>query len=532
MNRKTLLLPALAGLLAPLVVACGNDSAGGENGGTIVVGTTDRIEATAKAPAPLDPAAVYDVGTWNIFRNTFQTLLRLPRAGTQPEPEAAQECGFADQRSTQYRCTLREGLTFSNGHELTAEDVVFSVNRMVGIADPGGPASLLSNLDRIEAPSGDEVVFHLKKPDATFPHKLATPAAAILDSEVYPADKLHKEYSVTGSGPYVLESFDAEGGRVVLARNKSYKGDLELRNGRVEVRFFDDSKAMEKAMRDGGIDVMNRSLSPEQIDRLGSDKGDGIDVVEMSGQEIRYLVFATDDPVVGRRAVRQAIAQTVDRGELVRDVYARTAEPLYSIVPSGLTGHHNSFFNVYGGPDVKEARATLERADVDIPVEVELTYTTDHYGPATAEEFKALAGQLNDSGLFRATVKGVPWKTYRPASTEQEYAVYGMGWFPDFPDPDNFVAPFFAEDNFLNSPYENNEIREQLIPRTRVEEQRDEAVDDFVRVQDIVAKEVPVLPLWQGKQYVAARDGVTGVEWALNSSSVLQLWELGRSVQD
>ncbi|MDG9705643.1 ABC transporter substrate-binding protein [Streptomyces sp. DH37] len=531
MNRKTLVLPAIAGLLAPLLVACGNDSAGGKNGGTIVVGTTDRIEATAEAPAPLDPAAVYDVSTWNVFRNTFQTLLRLPRAGTQPEAEAAEECGFTDQRSAQYRCTLREGLTFSNGHDLTAEDVVFSVNRMLDINDPGGPASLLSNLDRVEAPSGNEVVFHLRKPDATFPYKLATPAAAIVDSEVYPADKVHEGYGLVGSGPYVLESFDAGGGRAVLARNDAYKGDLELRNGRVELRFFDDSQAMEKALRDGDIDVMNRSLSPEQIDRLGSDKGDGIDVVEMSGQEIRYLVFATDDPVAGRKAVRQAIAQTVDRGELVRDVYARTAEPLYSIVPSGLTGHHNSFFNVYGEPDVKAARAVLERAGVETPVSLELTYTTDHYGPATAEEFEVLAKQLNGSGLFRATVKGVPWKTYRPASAKQQYAVYGMGWFPDFPDPDNFVAPFFAEDNFLGSPYENNEIREQLIPRTRVKEQRDTAVEDFVRVQDIVAKEVPVLPLWQGKQYVAARDGVTGVEWALNSSSVLQLWELGRSVQ-
>ncbi|HZG05474.1 MAG TPA: ABC transporter substrate-binding protein [Streptomyces sp.] len=531
MNRKMLVLPAVVGLLAPALVACGNDTGSG-NSGTIVVGTTDRIEASAEAPAPLDPAAAYDVSTWNVFRNTFQTLLRLPRAGTQPEEEAAEECGFTDQRSEQYRCTLRDGLTFSNGHKLTSEDVTFSIERMLGINDPSGPASLLANLDRVEAPSEREVVFHLKKPDATFPYKLATPAAAIVDSEAYPADKLREGYEITGSGPYVLESFDAEDGRAVLVRNEKYRGGLELRNDRVELQFFEDSGAMEQALRDGDIDVMNRSMSPEQIERLDSDQKDGIELVEMSGQEIRYLVFTTDDPVVGRKAVRQAIAQTVDRSELVRDVYARTAEPLYSIVPSGLTGHHNSFFNTYGEPDVKAARETLERAGVDTPVKLQLTYTTDHYGPATAKEFKVLAKQLNDSGLFEATVKGVPWKTYRSASMKQQYGVYGMGWFPDFPDADNFIAPFFTEDNFLGSPYENNEIRNQLIPRTRVKEERDAAVDDFVRAQDIVAEEVPVLPLWQGKQYVAAREGVSGVEWALNSSSVLQLWELGRGVQN
>ncbi|GAA2438070.1 ABC transporter substrate-binding protein [Streptomyces macrosporus] len=530
MNRKLLVLPAVVGLLAPGLVACGDES-GSENSGTIVVGTTDRIEATAETPAPLDPAAVYDVTTWNVFRNTFQTLMRLPRAGTQPEEEAAQKCGFTDQRSEQYRCTLREGLTFSNGHDLTAEDVVFSVKRMLGIAAPGGPASLLDTLDRVEAPSEHEVVFHLKQPDATFPHKLATPAAAIVDSEVYRADKVREGYEIAGSGPYVLESFDTESGRVVLARNERYQGNLEVKNDRVELRFFDDSEAMEKAMADGDIDVMNRSLSPEQIERLSVQEGDGIEVFEMSGQEIRYLVFATDGKTVGRKAVRQAIARIVDRGELVRDVYDRTAEPLYSIVPSGLTGHHNSFFNSYGEPDVEAARETLESAGVDTPVRIRLTYTTDHYGPATAEEFKTLAKQLNDSGLFEATVEGVPWKTYLPAARKQQYEVYGMGWFPDFPDPDNFIAPFFGKDNFLGSRYANNEIRSRLIPRTRVKEERDAAVDDFVRAQDIVADEVPVLPLWQGKQYVAAREGVTGVEWALNSSSVLQLWELGRGVQ-
>ncbi len=45
-----------------------------------------------------------------------------------------------------------------------------------------------------------------------------------------------------------------------------------------------------------------------------------------------------------------------------------------------------------------------------------------------------------------------------------------------------------------------------------------------------MADDVPVLPLWQGNQYIAARDGITGAEWALNSSSTLQLWELGRGV--
>lgn len=111
-----------------------------------------------------------------------------------------------------------------------------------------------------------------------------------------------------------------------------------------------------------------------------------------------------------------------------------------------------------------------------------------------------------------------------------KYQVYAFGWLPDFPDADNFIAPFLEKKNVLNSPYNSKEISDELIPQTRSEPNRANASKSFARAQDIVADEVPLLPLWQDKQYVAARDDITGVQFALNSSSLLQLWELGRGV--
>ena len=94
MNRKTLVLPVMVGMLAPFLAACGgSDAAEGKD--PIVVGTTDQFAAVAEAPAPFDPAQSYDAASWNILRNTFQTLMRLPRSGGDPVPEAATRCGFA-----------------------------------------------------------------------------------------------------------------------------------------------------------------------------------------------------------------------------------------------------------------------------------------------------------------------------------------------------------------------------------------------------------------------------------------------------
>lgn len=533
MNRKTLVLPAVVGLLAPVLAACGGSDSGDKDGEAIVVGTTDRFSASSEVPAPLDPAYSYDAGSWNMLRQTVQTLMRTPRGGGEPEPEAAQECGFTDAGNERYSCTLRKDMKFSNGDELTADDVKFSIERVLGLKSDSGSVGLLSNIDTIETQGDREVIFHLTSPDATFPQKLATPTAGIVDREIYDREKLRKGFQVDGSGPYTVET-EVKNNQLVKAvftANPEYKGSLKPKNDKVELHSFTDVNAMGKALESGKVDMMTRTMSPQQIKKYQGDQVENIKLVEMPGLEIRYLGFDTDAPAVREKAVRQAMAQLIDRGELTSTVYGTTAEPLYSLVPTTVTGHTNSFFNRYGEKSsLSKARALLEDAGINTPVKLTLNYTTDHYGSATEREFEEISRQLNESGLFETTTKGTKWDSYRPAELKGEYAVYGMGWFPDFPDADNFLAPFLDKDNFLASPYSNKTIQSQLIPESRREADRLAASDSIKKIQDIVAEDVPVLPLWQGKQYVAARDDITGVEWALNSSSVLQLWELSRGV--
>ncbi|MEV5974951.1 ABC transporter substrate-binding protein [Streptomyces sp. NPDC051921] len=526
MNRKTLVLPAVAALLTPLLAGCG----GGNQSRAIVVGTTDQFVATEDAPAPLDPAFAYDTGAWNILRQTVQTLMRVPRGSGQPVPEAARSCGFSDKESESYRCTLREGLTFADGTPVTAEDVKFSVERVLAIKSDNGTAALLANIDTVETKGELEVIFHLKTPDATFPYKISTPVAGILSRTKYDGKDLRKGFDVDGSGPYTMKA-ETDGDQVtkfVFTKNPTYKGAITLRNDKVELRTFGDADGMDKALRDDTIDMAARAMSTAQIKELTEKPQEGIDLTEVPGLEIRYLGFNTKAPAVEEKAVRQAMASVVDRGRLVEQVYGPTAEPLYSLIPSSITGHATSFIDTYGQPDTVKAAKILRDAGVQTPVKVTLNYTTDHYGAETAKEFEALRGQLNATKLFDARIQGTEWSKFRPAQKRGDYAVYGLGWFPDYPDPDNYIAPFLDSDNFLNTPYVNQSVRDRLIPQSRREADRNAATPVYEQIQKIVAKDVPVLPLWQGKQYVAARDDVTGVEWALNTSSDLLLWELGR----
>ncbi|AWI29215.1 peptide-binding protein [Streptomyces sp. ICN441] len=522
MFNRTMLRAAAALASMSLVTGCSlfsDDDA--DRAQPVVVGTTS-------APSTLDPAAAWD-SSWELYRNVFQTLLSFPTASTAPQPDAAEQCKFTDPTNTELRCTLREGLTFSNGHTLDAAAVKHSIDRIRTIDVNGGPNGLLGSLKEIRTEGPRTVTFKLTKPDATFPFVLATPAMSLVDPAEYPADKLREDGGLTGSGPYVLESYE-EGSKAELRKNTSYNGFADRKNDAVTIRYFAQSEAMVSALKRKEIDATYRGLTAEEVVDLQEKKeaNEGLQLVETTGADIRYLVFNPKDPSVREVEVRQAIAQLIDRGELINKVYRGTAEPLYSMVPKGIAGHATSFFDRYGDPSAAKARDILEEAGVETPVKLDLWFTTDRYGSATADEFAEIKRQLEQSQLFQVTIQGKPWKEFQQGYQKGSYPVFGRGWFPDFPDPDNFVAPFVGKDNVLGTPYESTEITQQLLPQTRRQSDRGAVSKQFERAQTILLDDVRLLPLWQGKTYVATKEEIAGAERALDPQTVMQLWVLHR----
>jgi peptide/nickel transport system substrate-binding protein len=506
--------------ISSLATGCGvlsSDSS--DDAGPIVVGTTS-------APSTLDPAASWD-GSWELFRNIYQTLLAYPSGATVPEPDAAEKCAFTDSSNQTYRCELRKGMKFSDGHTLDAQAVKFSIDRIRAIKAPSGPAGLLGSLDRVQALGDREVVFHLNQPDATFPFVLATPAMSIVDPEDYPADSLREDGKVSGSGPYALQAYD-DGKKAELVANENYEGFAKRRNDAVTIRYFQDSSTMVKALRDRQIDLTYRGLAADDIVSLESKKDENLQLIEGSGTDISYLVFNPKDPWAGKHAVRKAIAQLVDRAAIAHKVYKDTVDPLYSMVPKGLTGHTTGFFDDYGDPSTSKARQILADAGITERVPLTLWYTTDRYGSETALQFQELKRQLEDSGLFTITLKSRPWKTYVEGYQKGEYPVFGRGWFPDFPDAENFIAPFVGKDNALGTPYPAPEITGVLLPRSRGQSNRADVERDFEEAQQILVNDARLLPLWQGRQYVAVNEDISGAERALDPSTIMTVWQLSR----
>lgn len=362
----------------------------GDRPRAITVGTTDDVSG-------LDPAGSYDAGSWSLYSNLYQSLLTFEPRSAVPVPDAASSCRFVGENLRTYQCELRTGLTFSNGRALTAQDVKYSFDRMrtVDVGDASSPKSLFESLASVET-AGNRITFKLRTGDATFPFKVATGAGAIVDRSEYSAKQLRTGDTVVASGPYVLKDYKA-GVSARLEPNPSYKGAVKAAGTPVEIRYYKEAEQLDAAWKAKEVDVTHRQMPPKVLAELGPGDRE-VRINESEGSEIRNLVFnLRDSSPMSSRSVRQAAAWLIDRNKIASEVYHGTVEPLYSLIPQGVTGHSTPYFDAYPNPDQARAEQLLRNAGLVPPVKITLGYSL---GGATRPEAAELREQLQAGGLF------------------------------------------------------------------------------------------------------------------------------------
>ncbi|WKX70835.1 ABC transporter substrate-binding protein [Streptomyces sp. XD-27] len=488
-------------------------SSSDEDGKAIRIGTTETVTA-------LDPAGAYDGGSWALYSNLYQSLLTFTSGDSEPVPDAASSCGFEGGELLKYVCELRPDLHFSGGRTMTAQDVEFSFRRIIDIGDKQGPKPLLSTLKSVRAEGDRKVVFELRSPDATFPYKIASGAGSIVDREFYPADKLRTDNKVSGSGPYVLKEYK-DGEKAVLKPNGEYHGAAGTGRS-VTVRYFDSAAALSGAWQRRDIDVVGGGLPPKELADLNPADPE-LRSMEISAATTRSLVFdLRGHSPMKEKAVRRAIASIIDREQIVRDVYSRTVDPLYSLIPQGMSGHKTPFFDAYPKPDADRARALLQEAGITTPVRFTLGVAR---GTSSEAETVAVRRQLEDTGLFEVTIDRRDWDGFTNAFPKGEFDAYLISWIADFPDPDTFTTPLVGPEPVFYNGYQSKQIN-NLILATQREDERSRAVGDFRAIQKIVAEDVPMIPIWQQKDHILSTNDIAGTEYLSDGTGMWRLWKL------
>jgi len=522
-SRRLLLLSGAAiAALSMVLAACGSSSPStGSNSNknvTVIMGTTDKIVSG-------DPAGAYDLPSWTWMYNVYQTLLAVPPGTTKIVPQAA-TCKW--QGAATYVCTIKPGNHFSNGDPLTAADVVFSFQRVLKIKSPTGPSSLLAPMKSVSA-SGNTVTFTLTGPDSTWPYVLTTAAGAIVDKKVFPFDHLQSDAKIIGSGPYELKSYTPDQ-LAEFEPNPHYGGADVLHNSKFIIRYEQDGSTLVSDTQSGAVDLAYRDLTPTQL--LALSHSSSVHLEYGKGIEIRYLTFNLNvmpgSNPAQKLAIRKAVAYLINRKSIAANIYHGTVSPLYSLIASPLTGSTTSYATAYGSsPNAAKARSTLAAAGVHTPVKFTLWYNTNHY--QDTDLATELMRELNASGLFNVSLSTAEWTTYSNAAVTDQYPVFLLGWFPDYPDADDYTSPFLlCKTNFLNDHFCNPTIDQQV---SKEESTTNTAVRNaaFAQIQTLTAQGLPLIPIWQGGQVAAVRTGVTGVKSTLDPSYTFRFWLVGKS---
>lgn len=372
---------------------------------------------------------------------------------------------------------------------------------------------------------------------------MTSPAAPIVDDSVFSADAITPDEDIIAgksyAGQFTIDSFK-KNQLISFKKNPDYKGLLgPAKSESVTIKYFADSNNLKLEVQKGSIDVAWRSLTATDIESLKSDKNVKVDVGP--GGEIRYIVFNFDTMPFGAKtadadakkslAVRQAMADSIDRAKLADQVYKGTYLPLYSPVPAGFTGAIEPLKAEYGdgngGPDIDKATKALADAGVQTPVKLDLQYNPDHYGSSSGDEYAAIKSQLEATKLFTVNLQSTEWVSYAKQRTQDVYPMYQLGWFPDYSDADNYLTPFFSENNFLSNHYSNPEVQKMITEQVTTNDpaKRTKLIED---IQTAESKDLSTLPLLQGAQVAVSGVNVNGTKDTLDASFKFRLGVLSK----
>jgi peptide/nickel transport system substrate-binding protein len=470
---------------------------------TLIIGVTDRLH-------DLDTANAYSFHDWEILQNTHIGLLTYKPGTVELEPGLAADFPEVSTDGLEYTFTLREGLTFADGTPLTAEVAADSIMRIIELQ--GDPSWLVTSfVETAEAIDELTLKITLQNPTSFFPALVATPPYFPVNPNVYAADEITAfPEMIYGSGPYYVSEYTIDE-QLTLEANEFYYGEAP-KVPTVIVRYFADATQMGLALENGEIDMAWRALGPTDVERLR--EVENLEVVQTPGLALRYLAVNVTTPPFDNVLVRQAVAAAVDRDDIADRVFLGQVNPQYSMVPPGFLGANEAFLDMYGFRDLDMARELLTEAGYseDEPVEFELWYSLDHYGDQEPDVAAVIKENLEETGMMSVTLQSAEWATYVDYFGEGNLPIYLLGWFPDYMDPDNYLSPFISTDGAedIGTMYSNPEV-DQLLVDASVETDQEVRVDLYDEIQDVNAKDVPTIPLWNQALFIVYPESVSGV---------------------
>ncbi|WP_194397864.1 ABC transporter substrate-binding protein [Microbacterium atlanticum] len=400
-----------------------------------------------------------------------------------------------------YTFTVREGVTFHDGQQLTPQDVVWSLTTRRDTPEWRDSARL-ANVSTIEA-DGQDVILTLSDPDSTLLWNLTGRAGIVLKE----GDTVDYQTGANGTGPFVLADW-RQGDSITFTRNEAYWGDP---SGAAEVVFdyIPDNQAALNAALAGEIDVLTGfdANLREQVEA----NGDFAMVLGQSTDKGTLAFNQTDGSPLEDKRVRQAIRQAIDHDAIVEALAAGQTQ--YGPIPELDPGYED--LSDVAPYDPEAARALLEEAGAD---DLELTLTIPNFYPTTIPQI--LVSDLDEVGIT-LEVESVDFTTWlTDVYTNQDYDL-SFVLHTEARDFENWANP----DYYFT--YDNPEVQE-LYAQSLAATDEAEAADLLQDAARIVAEDHAADWLYNGASVIAVGTNITGMP-SINVNERLDVAEIAKS---
>ena len=537
MSSKRLL--GLVGVVAIIAAACGGTTAtttpeSQEPGTSAAPGASAaagdlaaeqvlRVYYSSEDPHSLDPA-IGETSTDILILHALNRGLLYFDKDLNIVPALAADLPEVSEDGLTYTYTLRDGVTYSNGDPIVAEDLVFSWKRLIDprtasnygaiIADVDGGQEIL---DLAETATDAEIqaavdALGVSAPDdktfvVTFDHPTgyALDLAALWNTAPYKEEWITSPNATeagnyVSSGPFQLGTWEHQA-EIVLTPNPNWYGDVKPTLQEIRFHIGGDPAASQAAFEAGEYDLV--STPPDQYPRVKDDPELGPLLTQVPSTTFDYWGFDTTKGPTANRAFRRALSMAIDKETLLATAYGGVGTVAGSPMPPGVPGHQPDLGLPY---DVEAAKAELATALTELGVSdvSELPVLSFGFNTEAGHDVPAafMQEQWRTNLGVESELKGVTFDQFVEERPQLVYSIARNAWGMDYPHPDNIMRVLFHSDSGNNDEGYNNPEYDALIEEAGSKLDINEAIPLYNQAQEILVEDAPaVFTRWRVENY-------------------------------
>ncbi len=487
--------------------------------------STDTVTVLAGAPASIDPAHHGDLGSAQYVSQLFETLTAVdPKLNIRPALAASWQ---VSDNGTRVTFTLRDNLEFSDGSPLTASDVVHSWRRLFTPGNPSPLASLIGDVKGakqllagtstdtstlgVSAPDTKTVVVDMVQGGGNLPAIVSSAPFSVVPSSVGDGELMPAPGAMVGSGSYTLDAVSAD--TWTLKANPHYWAGKPA-VGTVKMLLTLNGQSPVDQFSAGTMDIAPISFT--DAGWLAYDRQLGPSLREDPNLSVTYYGFETRKGPFADVRLRQAFAMAIDWRRL-----AQLEDPLNSVaatgmVPVGMPGQPSGDF--VPAFNVAKARQLLSAAGYPngqgLPT---ITFIGGGGGGSDSQIVAMLQANLGVTVQYQTMDFGA----YQQRLATDPPDIWSLSWVADYPGPNDFLGVLLGTGSTANQGGWSNAGFDAAVAQGTSASDPATALAAYTRAEQIVADQVPVVPVSYGRSWSLVRDGLLGA--AQNGTGILRL---------